>query len=78
LRSRDWTDQGESNVVKCDTSIYTDKTLALVTGWREVFAQPELPFYFVQLAPFKYAKAFGPSWKEQGFEIRTVRTPDYA
>jgi hypothetical protein len=65
--------QGESNVVKCDTKIYTDKTLALVNGWREVFQQPELPFYFVQLAPFIYTEAFGPSWEEQGFENRAVR-----
>ena len=69
-----WADQGESNCVKCDTSIYVDKTLALVNGWREVFDQPDLPFYFVQLAPFKYTQAFGPSWEEQGFEIRTVCT----
>ena len=62
--------QGESNVVKCDTHIYTDKTLALATGWREVFQQPELPLYTVQLAPFCYTEAFGPTWEEQGHEIR--------
>ena len=60
--------------MKCDTTIYTDKTLALVNGWREAFNQPDLPFYFVQLAPFKYTQAFGASWEGQGFEIRTVRT----
>ena len=41
--------QGESNCLKGDTTIYTDRTLALVKGWRTVFRQDNLPFYFVQI-----------------------------
>lgn len=50
--------QGESNCLKGDTTIYTDRTLALVKGWRSVFQQDDLPFYFVQIAPFVYAEKF--------------------
>lgn len=50
--------QGESNCLKGDTTIYTDRTLALVKGWRTVFRQDDLPFYFVQIAPFHYATEF--------------------
>ena len=50
--------QGESNCLKGDTSIYTDRTLALVKGWRTVFKQEDLPFYFVQIAPFPYGSRF--------------------
>ena len=46
--------QGESNCVSGDAAIYTDRTRALVLGWRTVFEQEDLPFYFVQLAPFRY------------------------
>ncbi|MFT5468416.1 MAG: sialate O-acetylesterase [Verrucomicrobiales bacterium] len=50
--------QGESNCLKGDTSIYTDRTVALVKGWRTVFKQDDLSFYFVQIAPFPYAEKF--------------------
>jgi len=48
--------QGESNCVKGDTTIYTDKTLAMVSSWRSVFNQDDLSFYFVQIAPYAYTK----------------------
>ena len=44
--------QGEANLL--DGKRYADKMQALVEGWRTVFGQQELPFYFVQLAPFNY------------------------
>jgi sialate O-acetylesterase len=50
--------QGESNCLKGDTTIYTDRTEALVKGWRTVFEQDDLSFYFVQIAPFIYAEKF--------------------
>lgn len=50
--------QGESNCLKGDTTIYTDRTAALVKGWRSVFQQNDLSFYFVQIAPFIYAEKF--------------------
>jgi len=44
--------QGESN--HGEGMLYHEKTKALVNGWRKVWNMPELPYYFVQIAPFKY------------------------
>lgn len=44
--------QGESNHE--EGFVYTAKTKALLATWRSVFQQPELPFYFVQIAPWQY------------------------
>ena len=45
--------QGESN--RGETN-YDTKMSALVGGWREVWNEGNFPFYFVQIAPFKYIK----------------------
>ncbi|MEI6074064.1 MAG: sialate O-acetylesterase [Verrucomicrobiota bacterium] len=45
--------QGESN--RSDTN-YDAKMAALVGGWRQVWHEGPFPFYFVQIAPFKYIK----------------------
>ncbi|HEY4289604.1 MAG TPA: sialate O-acetylesterase [Puia sp.] len=42
--------QGESNRLERDS--YTRVTQALIKSWRESFGQGELPFYYVQVAPF--------------------------
>lgn len=44
--------QGESN--HNEGFVYTQKTKALLASWRGVFKNPELPFYFVQIAPWQY------------------------
>ncbi len=44
--------QGESN--HYDGMLYYDKTKALLHGWRTVWNQPDLPFYFTQIAPYQY------------------------
>lgn len=44
--------QGCSNVG--DGAIYKEKMKALVASWRKEFNKPDMPFYFVQLAPFNY------------------------
>lgn len=46
--------QGESNVHTADGMLYFEKMKALVGGWRSVWGQGDFPFYYVQLAPFKY------------------------
>lgn len=51
LRGAIWY-QGESN--RADGMDYFHKSRALLAGWREVWERPELPFYFVQIAPFQY------------------------
>lgn len=44
--------QGESN--NGEGMDYFEKMRALISGWRMVFGNPDLAFYFVQLAPYKY------------------------
>ncbi|NQV36035.1 MAG: 9-O-acetylesterase, partial [Phycisphaeraceae bacterium] len=46
--------QGESN--HAEGMLYVDKTRALVRGWRQAWAQPELPYYYVQIAPYVYGE----------------------
>ena len=45
--------QGEAN--HNDTN-YDAKMAALVNGWRQVWDEGAFPFYFVQIAPYKYIK----------------------
>jgi len=48
--------QGEANVKDSEPSQYTGKTRALLDfGWRRLWGY-EFPFYFVQLAPYRYWK----------------------
>lgn len=42
--------QGEANRLERDS--YTRLTQVLIKSWRESFGQGELPFYYVQVAPF--------------------------
>ncbi len=49
--------QGETNVLNRDGLSYYDKMKALIEGWREAWGS-ELPFYFVQIAP--WAGRYGP------------------
>ena len=44
--------QGEANVG--DGMLYRDKMRALITGWRQIWNQDDLSFYWTQLAPFTY------------------------
>ena len=52
LRGAIWY-QGESNHGETN---YDLKMSALVGGWRQVWNEGPFPFYFVQIAPFKYNK----------------------
>ena len=44
--------QGESN--RGDGMMYLEKMKALIAGWRTVWKQGDLAFYYVQLAPYTY------------------------
>jgi len=48
--------QGESNLG--DGEMYYEKMKALISGWRKVWGEGDFPFYFVQLAPYKYKSAW--------------------
>lgn len=44
--------QGESN--HGEGKLYTEKTKALVEGWRKVWNNPDLFYFYVQIAPYQY------------------------
>ena len=44
--------QGEANIG--DGAAYTEKLCRMVSDWRAAWGLGEFPFYFVQIAPFKY------------------------
>ena len=44
--------QGESN--RFERESYTKLTTAMINNWRGLFKQGDLPFYYVQVAPFKW------------------------
>ena len=46
--------QGESNLARWDE--YRWLMHALVNGWRKAFDNPDLQFYFVQIAPYRYSR----------------------
>lgn len=46
--------QGESN--NGEGMMYYEKMKALIGGWRSVWKNPDMPFLFVQLAPYNYTK----------------------
>jgi len=66
--------QGESN--NGEGMLYHEKMKALIAGWRSVWNKPDLPFYFVQLAPFNYRnkdpKALPGIWQAQ---LETLKVP---
>ena len=45
--------QGESN--RARGIQYLDYTRAQLLGWREHWEQPDLPYYYVQIAPYQYS-----------------------
>ena len=66
--------QGESN--NGEGMVYHEKMKALIAGWRSVWNKPDLPFYFVQLAPFRYRgdpKRLPGIWQAQ---LETLKVPN--
>lgn len=50
--------QGESNCFLKERINYTEKMEVLIEGWREDWGD-QLPFYYVQIAPFEYSTSEG-------------------
>ena len=78
--------QGESNCMgkEPDGPVYIDKMEALVGGWRKIWNEGDFPFYYVQIAPFKYytgntrrvpyADALPEFWEAQTRALRIKNT----
>ena len=49
--------QGESNLMDVNNGLaYEDRMKALIGGWRKMWQNEEMPFYYVQIAPYRYFK----------------------
>lgn len=66
--------QGESNMG--EHMIYHEKMKALIQGWRQLWKRDDLPFYFVQLAPFRYKAPHLPPlmWEAQTATLSVPHT----
>lgn len=65
--------QGESN--RYDGRLYRELFSALILDWRRVFDAPELPFYFVQIAPFAYGGDQGQTGLVRDAQRRALALP---
>ena len=61
--------QGETNVGE---SLYALKQRILVESWRSLWKVGDFPFYFVQVAPFKWYPELPDFWLEQYEAARTI------
>jgi sialate O-acetylesterase len=67
--------QGESN--NGEGMLYHEKMKALIAGWRSLWKNESLPFYFVQLAPFRYggdATRLAGIWEAQAATLAVPHT----
>ena len=51
--------QGETNCMLNQREEYTQNMKLLITSWRALWNNDSLPFYYVQIAPFKYSTSKG-------------------
>ena len=66
--------QGESNVGRAEQ--YQRLFPAMIDGWRRMWKEPRLPFYFVQIAPFGYQNDRGAAaLLKEAQAITSTKTP---
>lgn len=51
--------QGETNCFLNEKISYAYKMKVLINSWRKAWKEKDLPFYYVQIAPFNYSKTKG-------------------
>lgn len=69
--------QGETNILHRNGFAYAGKMKDLITGWRQAFGQDDLPFYYVQIAPWsgRYEPGELPAvWEAQTATLRVPHT----
>lgn len=67
--------QGETNVMQKNGLAYTDKMKDLIEGWRTVFHNPDLAFYFVQIAPWSGRYELGELPKLWEAQVASLKIP---
>ncbi|MCC6409741.1 MAG: 9-O-acetylesterase [Planctomycetes bacterium] len=73
LRGAIWY-QGESNRPRAKQ--YETLFPAMIADWRERFRRPDFPFYFVQIAPFRYGDSIGAAAEMRDVQRRCLATPN--
>ena len=69
--------QGESNVLQKNGLAYFDKMQHLVDGWRTAWGNDQLPFYYVQIAPWEgryEGDELCKLWEAQAAALKIPRT----
>ena len=69
--------QGENEVGKERGLKYEEDMITLVEGWRKAWSRPEMPFYYVQLAPCSKYKQIGSIpkiWEAQAAALKIPNT----
>jgi sialate O-acetylesterase len=62
--------QGESNVGHHDT--YTNRMATMINLWRSEWGEGNLPFYYVEIAPFDYGGVNGAYLREAQYKIQKM------
>ncbi len=65
--------QGEAN--RNDAETYADLFPAMINSWREDFQQGTFPFYYVQIAPFRYAEPMVGALIREA-QLKSLSTPN--
>lgn len=60
--------QGENNVADMDDA-YEDLFVGLIDQWRNDFEKPDLPFYFVEIAPYNYKGDNSAVFREMQYNV---------
>lgn len=67
--------QGETNVLRKNGLEYEGKMKDLISGWRKAFQNPDLAFYFVQIAPWSGRYENGELPKLWEAQVATLKVP---
>ena len=67
--------QGETNVLRKNGLAYEGKMNDLIGGWRKAFQNPDLAFYFVQIAPWSGRYEEGELPKLWEAQVATLKMP---
>jgi len=67
--------QGETNVLKKNGLAYEGKMKDLIGGWRKAFQNPDLAFYYVQIAPWSGRYEDGELPKLWEAQVATLKMP---
>jgi sialate O-acetylesterase len=66
--------QGEAN--RNDADLYRKLFVTMIRNWREAWKEGDFPFYYVQIAPFRYDEPFPSSAYLREAQLQTLSVPN--